>query len=43
MFCLKMDHRSENKNEEYETNIVHGTLRIVLVLTEKLEKELRPV
>jgi len=35
-----MDQRSENKYEEYETFILHDILRIVLVLTAKLEKEL---
>jgi hypothetical protein len=43
MSWLKMDQRSENKYEEYETFIVRGTLRIVLVLTAKLENELRSV
>jgi hypothetical protein len=43
MFCLKMDQRSENKYKEYEMFIVHDILRIVLVLTAKLEKKLRSV
>jgi len=43
MFCLKMDQRSENKYEEYETFIVHDILRIVSVLIAKLEKKLRSV
>jgi len=38
-----MDQRSENKYEEYETFILHGILRIVFVLTAKLDKELRSV
>jgi hypothetical protein len=38
-----MDQRSENKQLEYEKFIVHGMLRIVLVVTAKLGKEFRSV
>jgi len=38
--CLKTEQHSKNKYEEYDTFIVHGILRIALVLSAKIEKEL---